>query len=324
MSASTDSVPSAVSSARPRPITAHRGAAQKPLICADRAAAQIPLISAEPEVAEHDSSRTEAITRGRFGSPETGSQHLVIRPEGLPPVALSSRATGRMGDLLQVLGQTPPNGADNVLVPLRSVRAGVTLIHAGLSPSSLHVVRLGAFKTQVVCDDGYEQVTGFPGPSEILGLDGLQGERHTFSAIALEDSAVYSLSLRELDDLRQRFPPLDHAMQRAVSRQLAEAAQLAQVMSAVSSEARLARFLLQRSRRMALLGQSSTRLRLPMSRRDIASHLGVAHETVSRSLGELSQWGCLRVQQREIELMDLDRLQSLARNTRGPLASPAL
>jgi|LauGreDrversion4_2_1035121.scaffolds.fasta_scaffold44978_3 CRP/FNR family transcriptional regulator, anaerobic regulatory protein len=231
--------------------------------------------------------------------------------------------TGRMDDLLQTLGEDAPQGAEHVLVPLRSVRAGVTLIHADLLPTCLHVIRLGAFKTQVVCDDGYEQVTGFPGPSEILGLDGLQGMRHTFSAIALEDGAVYSLALKEIDDLRQRFPELDHAMQRAVSRQLSQTASLAQVMSAVSSEARLARFLLQRSRRMVTLGQSATRLRLPMSRRDIASHLGVAHETVSRSLGELTTWGCLRVRQREVELLDLDRLQTVARNTRGAVTCPA-
>ncbi|MFZ9405746.1 MAG: Crp/Fnr family transcriptional regulator [Burkholderiaceae bacterium] len=228
-----------------------------------------------------------------------------------------------MGDLLNTLGEVAPKGSEHVLVPLRTVRAGATLIHADLLPSSLHVIRLGAFKTQIVCDDGYEQVTAFPGPSEILGLDGLQGTRHTFSAIALEDGAVYSLALRELDDLRIRFPVFDHALQRAVSRQLSEAAALAQVMSAVSSEARLARFLLQRSRRMATLGQSATRLRLPMSRRDIASHLGVAHETVSRSLGELSTWGCLRVRQREVELIDLERLQTVARNTRGAVHCPS-
>ena len=245
-------------------------------------------------------------------------------PESLTASPRSpARLTGRMSDVLQILGEKPNREAESVLVPLRRVRAGSTLIHAGLTPSSLHVIRLGAFKVQVVCDDGYEQVLGFPGPCEILGLDGLQGERHSLSAIALEDASVYSLALRELDDLRLRFPAMDHAWQCAVSRQLADVAALAQVMSAVSSEARLARFLLQRSMRMGQLGQSPTRLRLPMSRRDIASHLGVAHETVSRSLGELAAWGCLRVHQREVTLLDVWALRAVARNTRGAVACPS-
>ncbi len=232
------------------------------------------------------------------------------------------RLTGRLSDVLHLLEAEPNREADAVLVPLRRVRAGTTLIHAGLLSSSLHVICLGAFKLQMIFDDGYEQVIGFPGPSEILGLDGLQGERHALSAIALEDASVYSLALRELDELRQRFPAMDHAWQRAVSRQLAEMVTLAQVMSAVSSEARLARFLLQRSQRMAQLGQSATRLRLPMSRRDIASHLGVAHETVSRALGELAGWGCLKVHHREVTLLDVPGLRIVARNTRGNAVSP--
>jgi len=79
---------------------------------------------------------------------------------------------------------------------------------------------------------------------------------------------------------------------------------------------RLARFLLQLSRRMAECGQSPRRFHLRMSRRDIASYLGVAHETVSRSFGALSRWGWLRVDNREVEILDLPGLKQFAQNTR--------
>lgn len=55
-----------------------------------------------------------------------------------------------------------------------------------------------------------------------------------------------------------------------------------------------------------------------MARRDIASLLGLAHETVSRSFTQLSQHGCLRVDNREIEILDLQALRLRARTTRGP------
>ena len=54
-----------------------------------------------------------------------------------------------------------------------------------------------------------------------------------------------------------------------------------------------------------------------MSRRDIASHIGVAHETVSRSFGALVQWGCLAVSNREVEILDAQLLHTCARSTRG-------
>jgi CRP/FNR family transcriptional regulator, anaerobic regulatory protein len=91
------------------------------------------------------------------------------------------------------------------------------------------------------------------------------------------------------------------------------------MMAAVAAEVRLARFLLQLSRRMAECGQSSRRFHLRMSRRDIASYLGVAHETVSRSFGSLSRWGWLRVDNREVEILDLPGLKQFALNTRRAL-----
>ena len=69
---------------------------------------------------------------------------------------------------------------------------------------------------------------------------------------------------------------------------------------------------------MVELGQSPRRLRLRMCRRDIASLLGVAHETVSRSFTTLAESGFLKVDNREVELLDIARLQARARITRGP------
>jgi CRP/FNR family transcriptional regulator len=53
-----------------------------------------------------------------------------------------------------------------------------------------------------------------------------------------------------------------------------------------------------------------------MSRRDIASYLAVAHETVSRSFTALANWGLVKVDNREVDVVDMDGLRSLARSTR--------
>ena len=102
----------------------------------------------------------------------------------------------------------------------------------------------------------------------------------------------------------------------AVSRALAQQGELADVMAAVAAEVRLARFMLQLSCRMEACGQSPRRFRLRMGRRDIASHLGVAHETVSRSFQALARWALLNVSNREVEILDMDGLKTLAHCTR--------
>lgn len=225
-----------------------------------------------------------------------------------------------LDDLLRVLGAAPADveSAAPVTVPSPwRVRGGATMLHEGAPVDAVHVVRSGTFKCVRVAEDGYEQVLAFAGPGDVLGFDALCRGHHLSSVVALEDCTVLSLPVRELDDLRRRCPALDHGLQLALSRQLARAAETAEMMAAVAAEVRLARFLVWMSMRMAELGRSPRRLRLSMGRREIASLLGVAHETVSRSFTMLAEVGYLRVDNREVEIVDAAGLQACTRNTRG-------
>jgi len=228
-------------------------------------------------------------------------------------------APGPLSDLLRLLGVQPSETAGELdfLIPLWRVRSGATLLHEGAPAECVHVVRSGTFKSLKTSEDGYEQVLGFAGPGEVLGFEALCRGQQPMSAVALEDSTVYALPVRSLDGWRQGSPALDHALQFALSRQLARVGEITEMMAAVAAEVRLARFLVWLSAHMLECGQSPRRLRLRMSRRDIASLLGVAHETVSRSFGSLVEWGYLRVDNREVEILDLDGLKAFKRSTRG-------
>jgi CRP/FNR family transcriptional regulator len=113
------------------------------------------------------------------------------------------------------------------------------------------------------------------------------------------------------------MPTIERLIQRAVGTELLRRSDTQYLMSAASSEVRVARFLLHYARRQNALGYSDRRIRLRMTRRDIASHLGVAHETVSRALTALQQVGCIGVTYRDIELLDTKLLQDIQRVTRG-------
>lgn len=225
-----------------------------------------------------------------------------------------------LDDLLRVLGAPPADEDETtglVVPPPWRVRGGATMLCEGAPVDAVHVVRSGTFKCVRVAEDGYEQVLAFAGPGDVLGFDALCRGRYLTSVVALEDCTVHSLPVRELDELRQRCPALDHGLQLALSRQLARAGETAEMMAAVAAEVRLARFLVWLSARMAELGRSPRRLRLSMGRREIASLLGVAHETVSRSFTMLAELGYLRVDNREVEIVDAAALQACTRSTRG-------
>ena len=228
-------------------------------------------------------------------------------------------AQGSAADLLRLMGVPfdDPQIGDGVSVSTRRIRAGATLFHEGARAQAIYFVAVGTFKCLHIAEDGYEQVLGFAGRAEVMGYDAVCSGEHPTTAIALEDSTVHALALNDMFTLCQRVPALDRVLHLTLSRQLVHQVEIADLMAAVAAEVRLARFLVQLSERMAERGQSPRRMLLRMSRRDIASHIGVAHETVSSSFGTLVHLGCLAVCNREVEILDLERLKSCASNTRG-------
>ncbi len=228
-------------------------------------------------------------------------------------------ASSSVSELLQLMGVAvgDPRLVDGIAVSTRRVRLGGVLFHEGAQAQAVYFIAVGTFKSLHIAEDGYEQVLGFAGRGEVLGYDAVCQGLHPTTALALEDSTVYSLALPDVFTLLQRVPALDRVLHLTLSRQLMHQVEIANLMAAVSAEVRLARFLVQLSERMAERGQSPRRLLLRMSRRDIASHIGVAHETVSRSFSVLMHLGCVAVCNREVEILDPELLRCCASNTRG-------
>ncbi len=236
------------------------------------------------------------------------------RGTGLQPAARMTLAS-----LVELLGGQPD--AVSLSMPdalsVHRLPRGTTLTHEGARAAFVYVVQAGSLKCFRSSEDGYENVVGFAWKRDVIGLEALGTGCYAFSAVALEDSRAVVLPLRELAELRRRVPALDAALHTRVAHQLVRVGELAEVMAALSADTRLARFVLQLSMRMAERGLSPRRILLRMTRRDIAKYLGLAHETISRSFGVLVRRGCVRVTQREVEIVDFDALKQLARSTRA-------
>lgn len=229
-----------------------------------------------------------------------------------------------VADLLRLLGDEPGDSkaAESIPVLMRQLHAGHTLFHEGARAESIYVVRTGHFKSQRIAEDGAEHVLGFAGRAELLGFDALCVGAHPTSAVALEDATVYAVPVRDLSALGQRIAGFDRALHFALSRQLSRRDEQIALMAPMAAEVRMARFLMQQSLHMAARGRSPRLFHLPMGRRDIARYLGIAHETVSRTFGSSSLRECVRVENRAIAILDMDRLAALACNTGQPTNTP--
>ncbi len=246
----------------------------------------------------------------------------IARPVSFAPWLVPSR-TGthsRLADLLALMqgDATGEFEAAKVPVAMRKLHQGDMLFHEGAPADAVYFVLAGMFKTFRTAEDGYEQVLDFTGRAELLGFDGFYSGEHPTGAMALAEARVYVVATNGLEALGRRVPAFHVVVDRAVSQALARRSEHADLMAAVAAEVRLARFLLQMSRRMAAQGQSAQRFRLAMTRREIASYLGVAHETVSRSFTVMAALGLLQVDNREICVLDNEALKAYARRTRRP------
>jgi CRP/FNR family transcriptional regulator len=201
---------------------------------------------------------------------------------------------------------------------VRRLQSGEMLFVEGAPTTSIYIVRTGTFKVFRTAEDGYEQVYAFARRGDLLGCDALSGDRHLMATVALEDASVLALSLPNFYALAQSLPAFDRGVMRAVSHSMIDLIRLSDMMAAVAAEVRLARFLVHLAQRMSISGQSARCLRLQMTRRDIGSYLGVAHETISRSFAALAEAGLIEVEQRKVEILDLDALRQYAQGTRTP------
>ncbi len=187
--------------------------------------------------------------------------------------------------------------------------AGAHIFREGDAFNAIAAVREGTVKTWRVDRDGREQVLGFHLPGEVIGLSAIDGERYPCNADALDDVQLCRFSFAKVATLAARLPGLQRELFRLLSRDIAHAERLA---ADLPADARLAGFLLELSARLARQDHAVPGLRLAMPRADIANYLRLAPETVSRLFRRFRDESLLRVQGRDVEILDRDRLKRLA------------
>ena len=186
---------------------------------------------------------------------------------------------------------------------------GSYLYRSGAKFQSLYAIRTGFFKTQVLHEDGREQVTGFQMAGEIIGMDAISSDAHTCDAIALEDSEVCEIPFSRLEELSRKLPLLQRHLHRILSREIVRDQGIMLLLGSMRAEERLAAFLLNLSQRFAARGYSPTSFYLRMTRQEIGSYLGMKLETVSRTLSNFQGAGLISIRNKSVELHNLPKLQ---------------
>lgn len=184
---------------------------------------------------------------------------------------------------------------------------GEHIFRSGDDTEAIYVISSGSVKSYLIMEDGEEQVLNFYLAGDVIGLDGMGADSYISSAIALEPTTICRLPLRELPnrELGQEFLNM-------ISNHLIRDHNMLLMLARKDADGRMASFLVNMSKQSQRLGRSANVLHLTMTRQDIANYLGLAIETVSRTLRRFQDSGMLKVSRRKIEIYDLKCLLSIA------------
>jgi CRP/FNR family transcriptional regulator, anaerobic regulatory protein len=206
---------------------------------------------------------------------------------------------------------------DELVTVRKRLLRGQHIYRGGDRFEAIYAIKTGFFKTNVLLEDGREQVTGFQMAGEILGLDGIGTEKHTCSAVALEDSEICVIPFADLENYSRAIGALQHHFHKVMSREIVRDHGVMMLLGIMRAEERLAAFLLNLSQRFTARGYSPTEFNLRMTRNEIGSYLGLKLETVSRAFSRFQDEGLIEVHQKHIQIRNAAGLKKLLSERRA-------
>ncbi len=200
---------------------------------------------------------------------------------------------------------------DQVVIRNHPIEKGQPLFHAGDPVRHLYLVHSGSCISYQ--GSRSRQVRGFHLPGEIVGIEDLGEQHHSHTACALEDGSLCQLDLARLEEAldREELVRVQQYLLHTAARHARQLQQERLLTGLPNAEQRIGAFLYNLGRRFQEHGFPERSYRLPMSREEIASYLGLAPETVIRMLKRLAARELVRVRTRQVEILDPEALRAL-------------
>lgn len=183
----------------------------------------------------------------------------------------------------------PETAARPALGTARGYLKGDSIFAQGGDADCFYKVLSGTVRTSQLLSDGRRQIDSFHLAGDVFGLEA--GETHRFSADVVETATIVAYRRCRLDRLTAEDSDFTQQVVAAMMRSLERAQDHLLLLGRKSALEKIATFLLDMAARLPDLDHVD----LPMSRIDIADHLGLTIETVSRSLTRLERDGVIRL-----------------------------
>lgn len=197
-----------------------------------------------------------------------------------------------------------------LIATIRHVEAGARLFEAGTTAHAIFNIVSGVAKVSEVLADGSQATVAFFFADDLLGM--FENGRYAYTATAVTPLTVYCLPTDVLERLLRREPSLQLHFLCKLSHELRAEQRQAIALGRFGAAQKLALFLDFLSRHPQMHTGRSGLISIPMTRADIADYVGLATESVSRTLHRLQHEGIIElVSPQQFRIRDRTRLERL-------------
>lgn len=190
-----------------------------------------------------------------------------------------------------------------------SYRKDMTVIEAGAPADSIYRVTGGTLRVVQLLPDGRRHISSFLNAGDFFGFSELK--EHANSVEAITDCTLIRYPRRQFEAILNSQADAGNQIFRLMCHQITVSNRMLLLLGRKTASERLASFL----RVMAGPGEfrRGTLIYLPMSRADIADHLGLTIETVSRTVTQFRQRKLIELADRhQVVILDPGALDELA------------
>ena len=199
------------------------------------------------------------------------------------------------------------------MVELKLARGDV-LFSEGQPGDKLYVIESGKIKLGHTASDGRESIIAVLGAGEMLGeLSLFDPGPRTATAVAVTPTKVLSLGHDALLPWLVGRPDLAVALLAALARRLRRTNEALADLVFSDVPGRVAKALLDLGSKFGEPTTEGLLVRHELTQEELAQLVGASRETVNKALADFSQRGWVRIEQRSVTLLDVERLTRRAR-----------
>ena len=199
------------------------------------------------------------------------------------------------------------------MAEMRVQRGGI-IFAVGEAGERMYVVLDGKVKLGQTSPDGRESLLAVLGPGEVFGeLSLFDPGPRTATATAVTDTVVVGLGHADLRPWLTGRPEVAESLLQALAQRLRRTNEALADLVFSDVPGRVAKQLLDLADKFGQPGPDGVLVHHDLTQEELAQLVGASRETVNKALADFTQRGWVEVDQRQVLLIDMERLARRAR-----------